>query len=211
MTDGFGADSLSGQGTARFILYDILFSGPESTVPFTLNLQITGLAALDTLYSSTRDSFRDAARAESSVRLSGFFDFLPRDPEQPNFGGTLDRTVISYEGCEVAGCVETNVGSSGMFDGFAGDASALTPIFDAPVGRGARAGLDPRIPRGDRPACVDLRGPLPLPLVAGKQVRQRIEQRVRAVGAMREHRTQRNCSINARGLFLARNRGLRRL
>jgi hypothetical protein len=39
----------------------------------------------------------------------------------------------------------------------------------------------------------DLRGPIPLlmfPLAAGKQFRQRVEERMFPVGALREHRTE---------------------
>jgi hypothetical protein len=46
----------------------------------------------------------------------------------------------------------------------------------------------------------DLRGPIPLlmlPLAAGKQFRQRVEEHMFPVGFLRELRTQIDCCVNA--------------
>ncbi len=60
----------------------------------------------------------------------------------------------------------------------------------------------------------DLRGPIPLlmfPLAAGKQFRQRVEERMFPVGALREHRTQIDCLVNACCFLPGWDRGLGRL
>jgi hypothetical protein len=72
-----------GDATARFILDDIVISGPESTVPLTLNLHLFGSGALDTSASSAENSFRGLATAESFVRLSGFFPSYHVTPKDP--------------------------------------------------------------------------------------------------------------------------------
>jgi len=130
------AEALDSTGTARLFLDDIIISGLGGTVPTSLNLVISGTSTLNTSNSSNAvDTFRGEAKAESSVRLSGFFSFGLHDPETPDFGGTLRREDISYLGCDVVGCVVTTESSEGIFAGFTGAADVSTPIFNAtPVG-----------------------------------------------------------------------------
>lgn len=129
------SEALSSTATARFILDDLVITGPESTVPLALRLDVSGTTALNTSNSSLvtdlNTSFAaSVAKAESEVRLTGFFSFLDqvRLPEEVDFGGTLHRDVSSF-GC--VGCVFIQESSSGIFDGFTSAATLLTPIFDA--------------------------------------------------------------------------------
>ena len=60
----------------------------------------------------------------------------------------------------------------------------------------------------------DLRGPIPplmVPPAPGKQFGDRVEERMFTVGALREHRTQIGCCVNAHRFLLGWNRGLGRL
>jgi hypothetical protein len=65
--------------------------------------------------------------------------------------------------------------------------------------------------RAFMPRTRDLRGPLSLlmlPPAPGKQIRQRVEEHMFPVGALREHRSQIVCCVNAYGFLLGWDRGL---
>jgi hypothetical protein len=136
--DGFPSpDVLDSSARARLFLDDIRISGPvASTVPLSLNLHLSGIRALDTSAISAFETVRGQAKAESTVRLSGFFSFGANNPEEPDFGGTLYREDLSYQGC--GGSLPCNTflnapSASEVFAGFTGNGDAFTLTFDAPV------------------------------------------------------------------------------
>ncbi len=145
LTPGLGGTQFGGTGEARFILDDIVISGPVGTVSGSLNLVVHGGMSGTVNTVTGPGYFLGAVGRSTSVQLSGGFFALAHTP----FAGSVIHT-SQVGNCFSTGCAQTNsFVASGLFDRFTGGAMNLNlslPVFMAQVG--APFTLDMRLSAG---------------------------------------------------------------